>query len=376
MTDKGICIVTHPLGSSGENATRTLLEILSVLQPVSLITANLPKNSKIREEYTVVELTPKDAGKTIFIAAIRFLYNQLKMCKALWHRPENIVIFFGATSYLLPIIFARILGKTVLVEPRGNVPLTLRLNWEQKIPNIFARVLSGFVGLLEKAGFAAAHRVVTYTPNMARDLGLDPNSPKVYPHGARFVDTQKFYPDIPIDQRKYTVGYLGRIDEEKGIRELASIVKQLPASVTVRFVGDGPMKKWLATELDEEISAGKVELAGWVSHNKVPNELNRIKILVMPSHPTEGLPTTILEALSCGTLVYANPVAGVRDVVKHGKTGFLMNNERNVGTADEILSILERDDLKTISENGRAVIEEKYSHDAAIKRYRALFEEL
>jgi glycosyltransferase involved in cell wall biosynthesis len=285
-------------------------------------------------------------------------------------------LFFGATSYLLPILFARLVGKTVIVEPRGDVPLTLRLNWEQRMPTPVAGGLATLVRLLERAGFAVAHRVVTYTPNMARELGLDPDSTAVYPHGARYVDSDVFQPDVPFDEREPVVGFVGRIDEEKGIRTLASVAKKLPDEITFRFVGDGPLFDWLATELADEIEAGTVELAGWVDHEDVPAELNRMKLLVMPSHPTEGLPTTIVEALACGTPVYATPVAGVPDVVKTGQTGFLMGNEPTNETATEIVSILNNPELGSISAAGRTLVEEQFCYTAAVQRYQQLMLDL
>ena len=375
MTKRGVCVVTHPLSAAGENATRTLLNILAEIEPVSLITADLPENSTIRDNREVVELTSAGPGDSVFVAAVRFLLNQLRMCVAIRKRSEAVVLFFGATSYLLPILFARAIGKTVIVEPRGDVPLTLRLTWKTRMPDQLAWGLATLVKLLERAGFAAAHRVVTYTPNMARQLGIDPDSPSVYPHGARYVDTDMFRPETPFDQREPVVGFIGRIDEEKGIRQLATVAKQLPDDVTFRFVGDGPLYEWLNTELADEISAGDVELAGWVNHDAVPAELNRMKLLVMSSHPTEGLPTTILEALACGTPVYANPVAGVPDIIKEGNTGFLMNH-RGSEMAEKIVSILESKDLETISHAGRTLIRESYCHEAAVRRYRKLLSEL
>lgn len=376
MTDRGVCVVTHPLSSAGENATRTLLDILAELGPVSLITADLPEGSTIRDNREVIEVTEKAAGESVFIAAFRFLLNQLRMCAAIRRRPEKVVLFFGATSYLLPILFARAIGKTVLVEPRGDVPLTLQLKWEQRMPDALAQALAGIVRVLERAGFVSAHCVVTYTPNMARELGLDLDSTKVYPHGSRYVDTDKFSIQVPYEERDDIVGFVGRLDEEKRIRELAEVAKSLPNSVTFRFVGDGPLYDWLENNLTKEIESGKVELAGWIDHDDVPAELNRMKLLVMPSHPTEGLPTTILESLACGTPVYATPVAGVPDVVKEGDTGFHMSERRPSDIVSTVVSILERSDLVDMSAAGRNQIIERYDFEAAADRYRTLFENI
>ncbi|QUO46915.1 glycosyltransferase family 4 protein [Halorubrum ruber] len=372
MSDSGVCVVTHPLSSAGENATRTLLNILAELGPVSLVTADLPEDSTIREDREVIELTTKGAGDGIVVAAVRFVLNQLRMCDAIRRRPEEVVLFFGATSYLLPILFARSVGKIVLVEPRGDVPLTLQLNWEQRMPNIVAKALSGAVRALERAGFAAADRVVTYTPNMARELGLEPDSANVYPYGARYVDTDEFSVQVPFEERSNVVGFVGRIDEEKGIRELAEVAKQLPEGVTFRFVGDGPLYSWLETELANEIATGDAELAGWVDHSDVPAEFNKMKLLVMPSHPTEGLPTTILEAMACGTPVYATPVAGVPDVVKSQKTGMLMKSRDPQLITRDISELLCQNNLATMSNQSRGLIEDRYSLEEAVKRYRGL----
>ena len=367
-----VCVVTHPLGSAGENATRTLLEILGALTAVSLVTAELDDDSPLRDRYPVVELTEKGAGTSVAVAAGRFLLNQARMCRTVAGRDEDVVLFFGATSYLLPVVFARLLDRTVVVEPRGDVPLTLRLHWERRLPDPLARLLAGLVRALERAGFAAAHGVVTYTPSMARQLGVDPEAPDVYPRGARYVDTDRFRPETPYEKREEIVGFVGRLDEEKGIRTLAAVAERLPPGVTFRFVGDGDLRPWLERELADEIEAGEAELTGWVDHDEVPGRLDDLRLLVMPSDATEGLPTTILEALACGTPVYATPVAGIPDVVRDGETGFLMRETDADAIAEGIEEILEREDLPTVGRNGRELVEATYSFDAAVDRYEAI----
>jgi glycosyltransferase involved in cell wall biosynthesis len=142
--------------------------------------------------------------------------------------------------------------------------------------------------------------------------------------------------------------------------------------VAFTFVGDGGLADWLREELAEEIDADRVELRGWVPHDEVPAELNRLRLLVMPSSPTEGLPTTILEAMACGTPAYATPVSGVPDVVREGETGFLMRSRDPDAIAREVERILDGDDLSDVSENCRDLIEAEFSFDAACDRYEAI----
>jgi len=367
-----VCVVTHPLASAGENATRSLLDILGALTSVVLVTANLPEDSEIHDNWPVIELTRKGTGQSVLVAAIRFLRNQIRMARVIRKRKEPVVLFFGATSYLLPIIVARLAGKTVLIQPRGNVPLTLRLSWEQRMPDILARGLAGIVWLLERLGLVLADGVITYTPGMAASLDIDPAGETVYPTGARYVRTDEFTVETPYDERENVVGYLGRLDEEKGIRQLATVAQNLPDDIRFRFVGDGDLRGWLEDELAAEIANGTVAVTGWVDHDDVPSQLADFRLLVLPSEPTEGLPTTILESLACGTPVYASPVSGVPDVVQDRRTGFHIDAREPAALQQGIEEILPRDDLQEISKRGRALIEHEYSFDAATERYRAI----
>jgi glycosyltransferase involved in cell wall biosynthesis len=326
---QAVCVVSQPLSSAGESATAGLLEILSTLSTVSLVTPYLAPDSSLREHYEVVGLGEVGSGRAITVQAVRFLLNQARMCWAIHRRPEEIMLFFGATSYLLPILFARLVGKTVVLEPRGDVPLTLFLHWERRVPGPIARVLSGLVWLQEHVGFHAANAIITYTPSMVQQLGLEAFEHKLFTEGARFVDTDRFYPRLSFEQRGRVVGFLGRLDEEKGIRELATVARDLPEEVTFVFAGDGDLHPWLERDLADEVDTGDVELSGWVDHEDVPHVLSRFRLLVMPSQPTEGLPTVILEALACGTPVFATPVAGVPDVVRDGITGYHMTSREH-----------------------------------------------
>jgi glycosyltransferase involved in cell wall biosynthesis len=375
MSEPGeICVVTHPLSNASEAATRTLLDVLGELTVVSLLTANLPTDSSVRDEHEVIEISARDEGDSIPVAAVRFLSNQLRMAAVLSRREEETVLFFGATSYLVPIVVATLAGKTVVLEPRGDVPLTLCIYWERRVPAPLARALAGSVRALEWVGYLLADGIVTYTPSMAEELGVDRFEGKLHPHGARYVDTERFAPTTRYEDREPVVGFLGRLDEGKGIRALATVAKQLPDGTRFRFIGGGGLEEWLRTELADEIAAGDVEATGWVDHSEVPAELNRLRLLVLPSQPTEGLPTVILEALACGTPVYATPVSGVPDVVQEEETGFLMDDPDADAIRRDIGAIFERGDLPEISRNGRELIENEYSFEAAVERYRTILD--
>ena len=365
-----VCIVTQPARREGvKTHAHQLLDILAVVTSVSMLTANLDPDSPVHDDHEIIEITNRGTGKSLPVAIYRFIRNQVLMTRTIARRDEEVVLFFGATAYLLPIVGSRLLGKTVVVEPRGDVPLSLRLQWEQQFPSLVARGLAGLVSLLEHAGYVAAHAIVTYTPSMADQLGLGRYEKKLYTEGARYVDTDQFSVSTDFEDRPVAVGYLGRLDSQKNIPLLVEVAKRLPDGFQFRFVGDGDYRNVVEQELAEEIEDGQVKLTGWVEHAKVPEELNQMRLLVLVSE-MEGLPTAILEAFACGTPVCATPVSGVSDVVREDETGFLITNRDPSTIVAIINSALSDQELATMSEECRQMAETEFSFEASVERYR------
>lgn len=367
-----VCVVTLRGGATQQNATYRLLNVLSALTAVSLVTVALAEESKIPGEYDVTEISGGTKGGGLLGTALLFVLNQVRICRAIRRSDAGLIYFFGGTAYVVPIAVAALLGRTVVVQSRGDVPLTLELAWREQYPDALARLLASAVRLLERLGLRLADAVVTYTPAMARELGLDRYEEKLYPHGTRYVDVETFRPETPFEERERRAGTIGRLDVEKGIDELGEAVGLLSEETAFVFVGDGDRREHIEDALADERAAGRVELTGWLDHDEIPAQLNRLQLLVLASEPTEGLPTIIQEAFACGTPVYATPVSGIPDVVHEGETGFLMADRRPERIAERIEAILDRDDLDEISENCRAFAVERYSFAASVERFRTL----
>jgi len=373
----GVCVVTLRASPTPQNATRDVLAILAAITSVSLVTTQLSEDSPIHERFDVTEVSSTgSAPGSVPTAALRFVLNQLRLCVSIARRDEEVVWFFGATAYVLPVLVARLLGRRVVLQSRGDVPLTLELTWRERLPDFVASALASCVRALEWIDVHLAHEVVVYSPAMARTLGLDPSSPGVSCLGSRFVDLDRFDRTQQLADRGPVVGFVGRLDEEKGIDVLSSVAARLQPDVQFVFVGDGAYRESLEQDLAAAIDSGRVELPGWVDHEEVPAYLNRFQLLVMPSQPTEGLPTTIAEAFACGTPVLASPVSGIPDLVVEGQTGFLIEDRSAAAIADRIRSIVDREDLPSISDRCVEVARERYSFEAAVARYETVLSEV
>jgi len=374
--DYSVCLVTHPLSEASETAVHGLLDLIAASACVSLVTANLASDSEIRDRYEVVDINQRGTGDSIVVAAVRFLRNQLLMARIVRQRDEEIVLFFGAVSYLLPIFAAKISGQKVIVEPRGNVPESLYQIWRLRVPNAIAFFLSKVVWFLERIGYWIADRIIALSPEMAEDLGLYGYDHKLYENGTRPVDVDRFSPNTQYEERPERIGYLGRLDEEKGVDILVKVVKNLDDDYEFVFIGGGVLQEYIKDELSAKIDDGTVKITGWVDHDDIPEYLASLRLMITTAR-TEGVPTTILESMACGTPVCATSVGGVPDVVEDGETGYLLDpTDSPERYAEQITSALFADGLDTMSDQCREFVVNKYSFEVVVEKYQHVFEDL
>jgi len=96
-------------------------------------------------------------------------------------------------------------------------------------------------------------------------------------------------------------------------------------------------------------------------------------------HPAraETFPTTVLEALACGTPVVASRVGGIPEQVVEGKTGFLVSVGDAREMAGRILGLLADGDLR--QEIGRLAAEDaarRFGLERMVKGYLDAYQEI
>ena len=96
---------------------------------------------------------------------------------------------------------------------------------------------------------------------------------------------------------------------------------------------------------------------------------NRCLIFTLPSR-SEGLPTTILEALACEVPVIAANVGGVSEIITHGSDGFLFDIDHPEKFLKAVKNLLKKDksDLVLFGKRGRRKVKKLYSWDNIIDK--------
>ena len=105
------------------------------------------------------------------------------------------------------------------------------------------------------------------------------------------------------------------------------------------FVGDGPLRSVLETEIKQRGLSGKVTIVGWQSNAQVREWLQSARALVMPSF-AENLPVAMMEALAMGRPVLGTYIAGVPELVENGVNGWMVPAGNVDATAAAIRCIL------------------------------------
>ena len=120
---------------------------------------------------------------------------------------------------------------------------------------------------------------------------------------------------------------VSRIIREKGVMEFSEAAQMVKKTCPeARFILLGGLDKSIGALKMEEIQSyiddGSIEFPGEV---KDPVAFyQKCSVFVLPSYYREGLPRTLLEAMSCGRAVITTDWPGCREPVESGVNGFLI----------------------------------------------------
>lgn len=123
------------------------------------------------------------------------------------------------------------------------------------------------------------------------------------------------------------VGFIGTLIEHKGPHILVDAVKSLPRSIALDvqiFGNPGPPQSQYIGRLKAAASGDdRIVLRGKFPNSEIGNVMAELDVLVVPSLWHENTPLVIYSAQAAGCPVIASKVAGMEEVVQHGKNGLL-----------------------------------------------------
>ncbi len=164
------------------------------------------------------------------------------------------------------------------------------------------------------------------------------------------TDLSRFLPDEHARRRVRTelgignatilVGGVGRLVEEKGIREYAE---------TARALGHRAAFVWVGPEDADKPDALRAQLEGvrfLGERHDMPDLYNAFDVFVLPSY-REGFSRSAMEAAACGTAMVLSDIRGCREIGTHGQHLLLAPPRDSAGLTAAVQRVLDEPDLRT-----------------------------
>ncbi|CAG0124505.1 GDP-mannose-dependent alpha-(1-6)-phosphatidylinositol monomannoside mannosyltransferase [Rhodocyclaceae bacterium] len=323
------------------------------------------------------------------------LLNQIASIDALTQRLDEVVEqvkpdILHAHSPVLDAIPALRVGR------RRNIPVVyeVRAFWEDAAVDHGTTTEGSaryrLTRAMETYAFKHADAVTCICEGLRQDIvarGIPANKVTVIPNA---VDIEKFPLGSPPDETlkaslglagARVLGFIGSFYAYEGLdlllRALPQILVQAP-DVRVLLVGGGPQEANLRQQAIDLGVADKVVFAGRVPHSEVNRYYDLVDMLVYARHSmrlTELVtPLKPLEAMAQGQLFVASDVGGHKELVRHGKTGWLFKSDDVEALTEGVLSMLNNQDRwPAMKAAGRKFVETERNWKASVSRYQDVY---
>jgi D-inositol-3-phosphate glycosyltransferase len=199
------------------------------------------------------------------------------------------------------------------------------------------------------------HHIIAPTEREKRELinhcGAVPERIGVVPCGVnlelfRPVDREAARKESGLNNGKIIL-FVGRIDPIKGIANLIEAIPHLKSrdDIKLAIVGGGESSKEETAKLKKltrELGVSeKVLFIGAVKQERMPYFYSAADVCVIPSY-YESFGLVALESLSCGTPIVANDVGDLKNIVRQGETGYVVDSNSPELLAEKIDLVLSR----------------------------------
>ena len=186
--------------------------------------------------------------------------------------------------------------------------------------------------------------------------------------------------ELGIQKAYPVIGYVGRIMPEKDLetwlRAAAIVARKFPEAQFV-LVGEGKDDR---TARQLKRLAGDLGIAARTHFTGYRFDLLPVyaafDIFLLTSR-REGLPNSILEAMALALPVVTTDVAGARELVANGCTGYVLPQGDHAGLARALITLAENDQLRLqLSQFGRERVKRDFSFESRITRIESLYERI
>lgn len=316
-----------------------------------------------------------------FLEEKESLFRELQMIRRLTRLYKQIQPDIVHHVTMRPVLYGSIAARRAGVPVLVNLFAGLgHLYTHDTVKN---RLIRGFSEPLFRYGFAhPQHRLILQNRDDKQTVlqrALLPEE-KISVIRGSGVDTEAFKPD-PDVQEEPRISYFGRLLWSKGLKEFigaAGIVRNVMPEAEFHLFGEPYPAN------PESVSLSAIEewkkLPNVTVHGRIENvvpDMQRSAVICLPTAMREGVPKSLLEGAAAGKPLLATDMPGCREIVEHGKNGYLVPAGSADLLAERILHLMKHPGLrKEFGRNSRKMVTEGFSVELVIARTLKVYEEL
>ncbi|MEK6915189.1 MAG: glycosyltransferase family 4 protein [Nanoarchaeota archaeon] len=236
-----------------------------------------------------------------------------------------------------------------------------RENSRSFIANVLVRFYDRFIGRKRLKEFDKIITITKWELPYLRKLGIGSRNIEYIPNG---ISDEFFKPIKKIDKNKVDeIIYTGRISPIKNLQIISHALAFLNENGFLVKIKGPADKEYLKKikRIAKENRLEKREIFIPESYNSIEqiNELDRAGIFILPSI-SEGMPQTLVEAMSRGRIVIGSDNDGNKELIKDGKNGFLFNNGdyKHLAKVLEKIKGLSQKEIGYLQKNSRKTAEQ------------------
>ena len=191
------------------------------------------------------------------------------------------------------------------------------------------------------------------------------------------VDSIKFSPMNLTEEN--SILYVGRIHPLKQIDDIIhaiGLVNKVIPNVKLNIVGKIQSNEYFTflNDLILKLDCKKnINFIGPIPNEKIVDFYHHAQIFILMGK-NEGIPRSILEAMSCEKAVIAASNSGIPDVIQHNENGILVDDNNYEKLAKEIISLLQNDQKrKKLGTNARSTIINNFNWNIFVKKMNSIF---
>ncbi|MDN7244583.1 glycosyltransferase family 4 protein [Planococcus shenhongbingii] len=181
------------------------------------------------------------------------------------------------------------------------------------------------------------------------------------------------------EKTTFTILFLAVLIQRKGIMDLIEasvpVIREAHRQnkhIVFEIAGDGELMELTKQQVARHGVKSSFQFHGWVGEQQKIELLKKADLFVLPSY-NEGLPVSILEALSYGIPVISTRVGSINEAVKEEENGYLIEPGDINALAEKMLAIMCSSDSYHMRLASRKLAEEKFSDEQYFRKMENLY---